>query len=163
MVSWKKDKLAADVFMPTIKAIMGRAFVVEGSIKEDQEQATDLRVLRLNPITMAVRMRRKHYIEKYPDDVTIRASRPSGVPTEWDKIMSGWASHFFYGFGDFDTGKLISYAILDLELLRVQYCRDPKSIKSSNLPNQDGSSGFRAIKLSSLDDGVIAHRYVMSR
>lgn len=80
-IGWERDKREADVFTPTIKAVLGRLFIGEAPVKEDQEQATDLMVFTIAPLTVACRMRRKSYVysEAFRNEFTIRCTRPSGV------------------------------------------------------------------------------------
>lgn len=161
MKGWEQDKKRADVFMPTIKQILGRLFIGEAPVREDQEQATDLMVFTIPPLTVACRMRNLFYLERYPNDITIRYSRPSGVKTEYDKIVDGWADFFFYGFGDFETGKIHAYKVLTLKALRATFIRD-RNLRYVIKPNKDGSSQLMCLDVTSLPIECVCHSYPAS-
>lgn len=157
MNGWERDKQRADIFMPRIKSILGRLFIGDAPVMEDQEQATDLMVFHLAPLTIACRMREIEYLAKYPNDVTIRFSRPSGTKTEYDKIVDGWADYFFYGFGDFNTGRIHAYKVIGLKPFRAALLRN--QVHWAIRDNYDGSSKFMAIDARTLPDECICHEF----
>lgn len=158
MNGWKRDKERADIFMPTIKAVLGRLFIGDAPVVEDQQQATDLMVFHISPLTVACRMRDLSYFKKYPNEITIRYSRPGGTKTEYDKLVDGWADYFFYGFGNFSTGKIHAYNVLSLDALRAALIRNNKPIYQIK-DNHDGSSRFLAINLTRLPENCVVHSY----
>lgn len=158
MNGWKRDKERADIFMPTIKAVLGRLFIGDAPVVEDQQQATDLMVFHISPLTVACRMRSLSYFEKYPNEITIRYSRPGGTKTEYDKIVDGWANYFFYGFGDFSTGRIRAYSVLSLDALRAALIRNQNKLYQIK-QNHDGSSQFIAIDLTQLPENCVVHSY----
>lgn len=158
MNGWKKDKERADIFMPTIKGILGKLFIGDAPVFEDQQQATDLMIFHISPLTVACRMRDLSYFAKYPNEITIRYSRPGGTKTEYDKIVDGWADYFFYGFGDFATGKIRAYSVLSLDALRASLIRHHDTLYQLK-DNRDGSSRFMAIDLRRLPENCVVHSY----
>ena len=88
------------------------------------------------------RIRNFEYLEKYPDDVTIRWSLPTGNATESHKTLrnqlEGLDIRFFYGFWNEYRTKIIRCGV---------YVPDLSSFRDWELDNKDGSSSFRVAKL----------------
>lgn len=124
MTGYQRDKAWSDKFMPTIKQILGMCLLTEGNFQEDAKENTDLRVLSLTGVRIGCRVRTYGYYEKYPNDFTIRYSRPSGVKTEIDKIVEGWGDLFFYGFSNKEETSLIKWTLADLNVFREWYTID---------------------------------------
>ena len=74
-MSWQYDKEWSDQFMPDIKAVLGQNLLGDASREEDTKRATDLVVLHMKDVRIAVRMRRRKYAENqhYVGQFTIRA------------------------------------------------------------------------------------------
>lgn len=124
MNGFERDKLWSDKFMRTIKQVLGLCLLTEGNFDEDAKENTDLRVLSLKGVRIGCRVRTYGFYEKYPDEFTIRYSRPSGVKTEIDKIMEGWGDLFFYGFSNEKETSLIKWTLADLNVFRAWYTKD---------------------------------------
>jgi hypothetical protein len=139
-------------FSNTIKSILGMYFIKK-DVELDLKQGTDFTVFTLNPITVAVRLRTFDYYLRYPDEFTIRWSRPSGVITEIHKIRLGLVNYIFYGFVDKSERNLIKYFIGDLTVFR-QF--EPKPFIKQN---KNGDSELAAFKISDLPDVFILHKY----
>lgn len=157
--AWQADKAATDIYMPTVKAIMGRIMLVTPSVFEDQRENTDLRLLVARGTRIAVRIRAARDVPLYGHEFTIRASRPSGVKTELEKIADGWGDWFFYGFGDASTGRLVRYSVIDLAAFRRRLITNHPPVVFSDKANRDGSSTFRAYELESFDERVIVKQW----
>lgn len=155
---WVIDKEATDAFLGDVCGLLGRHLIVEPTIAEDQLQNTDLKVLSLRSMTIAVRLRKLSYIERYPDDVTFRSDRPSGAETELAKMSAGWGDVFFYGFHGSQV--IEAYTVIDLAGLRLQMkTGDPCRLSwHRDIPNADGSSKFDALALASLNPRHIVAR-----
>jgi len=87
MKGYEKDIRLERKFTPEIKRILGDVFITQDPVL-DKEQATDFLIFTVNISKVAARLRTyKHYImEDRKNEFTIRYSRPSGNPTEIDKI-----------------------------------------------------------------------------
>lgn len=146
---WEKDKRWSDRFLPEIKSILGVHLISAPPIEEDAERNTDLMVLRLDAIRIGCRIRANKYLDKYSDEFTIRAGRPSGVKTELTKIIEGWGDYFFYGFSNEDETSLAAWCLADLRVFRIEYNRKLVRMDKGNVPgigkiNKDNSSSFAA-------------------
>lgn len=144
--SFKTDKQRVDKFEPQIKQICGEVFINTAPEKIDCEQATDLLVLEIKPVTIACRVRTYEYYEKYRNQFTICNSRPSGNKCELQKILQGWCDYNFYGFADPDDNYIIQWFIGDLKVFRYEFLRamakEKKCISWGKRNNGDGSSDF---------------------
>jgi len=129
-----------------------------GTDDEDMKRATDF-VLEVDAnATVAGRMRRlvsstgRVLRER---DLTLRLSRPSGVSTEEEKILSGWARWYLYIWTDSD-GRITEWIFVDLDELRRNW---PALLRqSTTMPNRDGSSTFRCIPAVGLQQqGCLVH------
>jgi hypothetical protein len=159
MNGWIADKVTSDVYLPEIKAILGRELISEAPILEDQERGTDLMVLTLAPFRVACRIRRHAYLSKYPGEFTLRAGRPSGFKTELAKIVEGWGDYFFYGFGNEDGSRLSAWKLADLKVFRYWHMRHI-AMHNGTCPgnrkhNGDNSSFFMAYEWKWLPEGFV--------
>jgi len=148
---WKEDKAWVDLFEPAIKKICAEVFIHAAPKRIDMEEATDLLVLEIKPITIACRVRRYKYYPDFSDEFTMRRSRPSGKKSEISKIIEGWGDYYFYGFSNkFEDGSgFESYTIFDLRIFRRELILHgyKKHLKFSRQNNKNGSSDFLAFKL----------------
>ena len=162
MIEWEEDKRWSDIFIPEIKSILGQLLIGEASVEDDQLKNTDLIVLELKGYRIGCRVRKHFYFTQYPNDFTIRCSRPSGVSTEFDKIMEGWGDYLFYAFANKEENRLIAWKLIDLKQFREYVDRYWKEnngiIPGKEISNTDGSSVFRAFD--STKDGK-AMRFVI--
>lgn len=157
---WQADKARADVFMPAVKAILGRIILAEPTAFEDAHENTDLKTLVVRGTRIAVRMRDAATTpEKYWGQFTLRTSRPRGTKTELEKISEGWGDWFFYGFGDYTIGKIVSYVVIDLAAFRRRLINNIPAVRVDDRDNHDGSSGFRAYFVDDFDNRVIVHKW----
>jgi len=141
-------------FTKIIKAILGNYFIVK-DIEEDLERGTDFLILKINPFRIACRLRRYKFIKLYSDEFTIRASRSSGIKTEFDKIIDGYVDYILYGFINEDETKIIKYFIGDLKIFR-EYLPFPCATKK----NKDyKASTLYAFKIKDLPDDFILKKY----
>lgn len=130
---YQSDRAIEDKFSKTIKAILGNQFFVK-DVEADLRQGTDFLTYNIKPFRVAVRLRRFPIYLKYPDDFTIRWSRPSGVKTEIHKINEGLVDYLLYGFIDEKETKIIKYFIGCLSVFRNSNIK-PISIISNNPPD----------------------------
>jgi len=150
MKSWESDKKWSDKFLTEMKAIIGINFI--GEIKaEDQKRNTDLIVLKMGAIRFACRIRRydQNY-HRYKDEFTIRATRPSGIKTEFHKIMEGWGDYIFYAFSNEKETGLKSWFIGDLKVFRRWHEQNKSSNQWIVKFNRDKSSSFNIYNINNL-------------
>ena len=166
MSEWKSDKAWADKFMHEIKQILGVHLIKDAPYEEDAKRNSDLIVLRLESVRIAVRTRRfynpktrkpTNYLSKWGHQFTIRADRPNGARTEFSKIIEGWGDYFFYGFADETETVLAKWTLGRLSSLRLHLAKlvwDGK--KPDPIQNYDDSSSFYAFNVADVRDFVVA-------
>lgn len=149
-------------FLPEIKSIVGMHLIGEAPKEEDCVRNTDLIVLRLEAIRIACRIRKHKYFARWGDEFTIRANRPSGALTELSKIIQGWGDYIFYGFADEAEEHLHAWIIGDLKEFRLwfmaQLCKNGGAKPGELNENGDGSSKFRAFKITDMPERFIIGR-----
>jgi len=159
MNGWQQDKKWSDIFIPEIKGILGLHLIGEPPLEEDQERNTDLIVLKMDAVRIGCRVRRPEYIEKYGNEFTIRAGRPSGAVTELTKIITGWGDYFFYGISDYDNSNLATWHLCDLNVFRLWFNRymakNKGAIPGMKKENKDNSSSFIAFRFDQLPDDFV--------
>jgi len=165
MKGWERDKAISDKYLDEIKQILGLHLIGEPPIEEDQERNTDLMVLKLDAVRVACRIREySHYfIGNRCNEFTIRSSRPSGMKTEFRKIVEGWGDYLFYGFGDESGLRLYHWHLIDLAVFRVYLLNMAMhGIIPSEIPNKDGSSSFRAFDINRFPEALIVAKKQLS-
>ena len=135
------DRRWSDKFIPTIKRIVGPYLLEESSFMVDTKQAADLIVLNAKSLSIACRVRRYGFYERYPNQFTVRSKRDSGASTELEKIINGFADWMFYGHADRDgSANIPNWWLLDLTAWRSHMIRrDKQSIKYGQQKNGDGT------------------------
>lgn len=157
-MSYERDRKWSDAFMPEIKAILGMHIIGEAPYEEDAHRNTDLIVLKMEAIRIAVRMRTYKNFVKYPNDFTIRVSRGSGNETELKKIIRGFGNLMFYGFEHRDRLRVGRWTLIDLEVFRVTLFETLTRTKEwPGFPrtNPDGSSDFRVFRFAEFPPTLI--------
>jgi len=122
-----------------MKEIIGPFLLEVSSLEVDCEQAGDLTVLQNKARTIACRVRRHGFAERFPDQFTIRSMRDSGARTEFEKIyFDGWADWMFYGHqAALDSLQIYLWWIINLNAWRTALKHD------SHLRSNGGQSGLR--------------------
>lgn len=149
-------------FIPEMKLICGYYLMGEASADEDTQRNTDLSwiVLKLEPMRIACRVRRHDQFARYGRQFTIRSRRSSGVPTELDKVISGWGDYIFYGFAAAEEQRIMSWTLGDLgefRSWRLDCLRRSGEEPGEERANGDGT-WFRAYRLSELPDEFVKQR-----
>lgn len=146
--------------IPEIKRVLANYLIVEADAKEDMQHNTDLIVLKLDTIRVACRVRRFSFLERYPDEFTIRSSRPSGAETELTKMLSGWGDYIFYGFASPSGDELAAWMLGDLKVFRVWHHRELWASRRPGVEqrNGDASSKFMAYNLTNLPADFVVSR-----
>lgn len=159
---WQEDKRWSDRFLPEVKRILGECLIGEAPQEDDRERNTDLIVLHMDAIRIACRLRRHQYLVNYPDQITVRSKRPTGVKSELAKIIEGWGDYMFYGFANETETGLAAWVLIDLSTFRLwlgtELCRRRGQLPGSEQANADGSSKFRAFRLCELPPEAIVAR-----
>ena len=114
---WQRDKAWADAFLfdieEVVRGLAGHIIEIRlGTDDEDRKEATDY-VVHVASGTIACRIRRNCSFR----DLTIRASRPSGVQTELAKIREGWGRWYLYMWTERD--EVVDWIFVDLDKLRA--------------------------------------------
>jgi hypothetical protein len=122
-MSYNKDREWSDTYIPHIAAIVGPRLLVPAPFEVDAKQATDLIVLRARDMTIAARVRRAGYADRYPYEFTMRSRRDNGVKTELAKIVDGWADWMFYAHAANERG-FARWFLIDLHAFRAALIRD---------------------------------------
>ena len=150
--TYADDRGWSDRYIPAIKRILGGYLLTETPDLIDMTEAADLMLATVGSKRIACRIRANHYLHKYPTDITLRSKRPSGVPTELDKILEGCADWMFYGFAGKDGERLAAYYLLDLDIFRRTVEWDVMGDGwTSRKVNKDGTE-FLVINLAAFPD-----------
>lgn len=162
-MSFERDFDWQRALIPAVKRVLAQYLIAEAPFEEDARHNTDLIVLKLDTVRVACRLRRAEYAARYPDEFTIRASRPRGTETELSKMLSGWGDYLFYGFAAADSGQLAGWVLGDLKVFRIWHNRALSMLPAGKVPgieqrNGDGSSTFRAYRIGDLPEGFVIAR-----
>ncbi len=130
-----KDWKLEDKFKPKMLSIFGQIFIKK-DMRLDLKKGIDFTIAE--PLNIAVRIRRHEYYNKYKHEFTIRWSRPSGVTTEYQKIMAGDVGWYFYAFIDIREIDFLDWCIMDMDIFRQtikQHLLLPKDIRLNKPPD----------------------------
>jgi hypothetical protein len=155
-------------YIPAWKRVLGEVLFAEASFEEDTQHNTDLLVLRLEAVRVAIRTRTFRELQGFhdrEDQFTIRAARPRGTDTEFVKIMEGFGDVLGYGFAsEAYDGTLCSWVVGNLKVFRQWFYRQLyQGPKPTELPgrlqsNHDGSSDFVGYYIDALPAGFVLGR-----
>ena len=124
------------------------------SWEDDARRNTDMLIgVLANGSRIMCRARTFSYRLRYPHDITIRYRRPSGVPTEMDKIRQGYGDFFAYGFEAFaGSDRLHPWCLSNVALIREHLDGNGRW---RHRPNHDNSSDLAVFTLEDLPAGTI--------
>lgn len=132
-MGYDADRRWSDAFIPAIKKIVGPLLLEESSFEVDTQQAADLVVMNARDKTIACRVRRCGYADRYGYEFTIRAKRDTGAKTELEKIVDGFGDWMFYGHAAEDGMNVSRWMVISLPALRAAIIRKQAvPIKQSN-------------------------------
>lgn len=138
-MSYEQDRSWSDQFIPHMRMIIGPHLLVPSSVEVDTKQAADLVVFRARDMTIACRVRRYGYAERYPFEFTIRSARDSGARTELEKLTDGWGDWLFYGHAA-ERGSFVErWMLIDLSAWRAAMIRDRDLLRIQKKSNGDGT------------------------
>lgn len=162
-MSFERDFDWQRALIPAVKRVLAQYLIAEAPFEEDARHNTDLIVLKLDTVRVACRLRRIEYAARYPDEFTIRSSRPRGTETELSKVLSGWGDYIFYGFAGAEPGQLAGWLLGDLKAFRIWHHRTLAILPAGQAPgveqrNGDGSSTFRAYRIDDLPAEFVVAR-----
>jgi hypothetical protein len=138
---YSTDRAYSDRFIPTIKQVVGPHLIVPADLKADIKQATDMTILTAKDMTVACRVRRPGYVDRYGWQFTMRSKRDSGAETELSKIVKGWADWMLYAFAqsdDPDDG-FARWFLIDLKHWRCHLMRRTARPLCGDRSNNDGT------------------------
>lgn len=136
-MSYSVDRRWSDAFIPAIKQIVGPLLLEESSFEVDTQQAADLVVMNARDKTIACRVRRSGYADRYGFEFTIRAKRDTGAKTELEKIIDGFGDWMFYGHAHTDGMSVSRWMVVSLPALRAAIIR--KQSNAMQKSNGDGT------------------------
>jgi len=136
-MSYESDRRWSDAFIPAIKRIVGPMLLEESSFEVDTKQAADLVVLNARDKTIAARIRRPGYADRYGYEFTIRSMRDSGAKTELEKLVDGFGDWMFYGHAHENGRDLTRWMVINLPAWRAALIR--KQVIAKKKSNVDGT------------------------
>lgn len=129
-MGYREDRKWSDVYIPEIKRIVGPYLLQPSSFEIDTREAADLILMKVRGLTIACRVRRPGYSDRYIDEFTIRSSRDNGTQTELDKILEGFGDWLFYGHArDGLPPSFARWMIIDLAHWRYHMVKNQVVIK----------------------------------
>lgn len=138
-MSYARDRIWSDQFIPHMRQIIGPHLLTPSSMEVDTQQAADLVVFKARDVTIACRVRRHGYADKYPNEFTIRSARDSGARTELEKLTDGWGDWMFYGHAAQSGPTVERWMLIDLSAWRAALIRHRDQIVFHKRSNGDGT------------------------
>jgi hypothetical protein len=157
----QRDWSWSDGFLPEVRRILAlnAAVVFSFSIASfyrDAKQATDMVITASGELAIAVRLRRPNYRYR---DLTLRATRSTGIATELEKIRQGYGDYYLYGWTG-DSYSIQEWMFVDLSTLRTSGLLD---VPWRVISNADRRTGFIAIPAKRLlEAGCIVNHQIPS-
>lgn len=145
MTYYSLDRSWSERFMPAVRQILGPLVLLPAAEHQDQLEASDLVILSVADLRIAVRVRRPGYADRYPHEFTIRYRRASGAKTEAEKIYDGFGDWLFYGHAGDDFGSIASWMVVDLHSWRAhvaRWCAQGWRPEWNEQFNRDGVTSF---------------------
>lgn len=156
MRTFEIDKKWADKFNKQVKSIVGPLLLEEADFKTDAERVGDFSLVSRAGTTIACRIRKYSYLNRYKNEFTIRSHRDSGAKTEMAKIVDGYGTWFFYGFCDEKEENILCARILDFIAFRGRLIRRERDLWTTR-DNGDGTR-FLSFKIEDFPN-IIVHEY----
>lgn len=151
-MSYSSDRRWSDAFIPAIKKIVGPLLLEESSFEVDTQQAADLVILNARDKTIAARVRRAGYADRYPYEFTVRSKRDNGARTELEKMVDGFGDWMFYGHAHEDGMNVSRWMVINLASWRAALIR--KQAPYQKQSNGDGTH-FVAFDIRALPQSVL--------
>jgi len=140
-MGYETDRSWSDQYIPVLKRLIGPYLLETSSLEVDRKQAADLVVFKAKDVTVACRVRRHGYADRYPFEFTVRSHRDSGASTELEKLIAGWGDWMFYGHATQAGIDISRWWLLDLAAWRAGLIRkeDRAKIRCTEQSNGDGT------------------------
>jgi hypothetical protein len=160
--NYRDNRKWSDQYLPSVIKLCGYLFAERiftiSTPDEDMMRCSDLTWLKASDLelpSIAVRIRRPRFWEKYPFDFTLRARLSNGFKTEFEKIVvDGYGDILIYAHADSSVNrKLAHYWIIDLNLFR-HYVNDGNIPKPKEIGNGDGTY-FYPFDVRHMPSGVV--------
>ncbi len=145
-MTYPDQRARSDLALPHVYRILGDfdgrlgdRTVWQASDEDDWYHATDAHTAT-QPSNIAIRVRSGDYLERFPNDVTIRYSTRFGNESEYDKIRDGHGDFMFYGFTNGDPEVIVNGCLVDLAALRASGLVADEPAPQAIIPNRDRST-----------------------
>lgn len=140
-MNYRENRAWSDRFIPRMRELIGPHLLAPSSLDQDTKQAVDLVVLRGRDMSVACRVRRPGFADKYPRQFTLRSKLDSGVMTEFRKVVYGWGDWLFYGHATADELDIYPWWLIDLSAFRAHLIAEVygKRIRQGSEDNHDGT------------------------
>ncbi|MBU2860299.1 hypothetical protein HF290_07760 [Acidithiobacillus ferrooxidans] len=142
-----RRRVGGDKYRDQVIALVSRRGyrVSDSTHDQDMKEASDL---ILNGKGCALRIRSEKAMQRWPDEFTIRATRPDRLrigkdtsDTEFQKIMAGHARYAVYGFAD-SNDRIVLMRLLDLNVFRASIMENHERYDRSLMYSDDGVGYF---------------------
>ncbi len=140
-MSYSTDRGWSDLMCDHIRQIVGPHLLRPTPFVLDTKFAADFYVFTAKDMTIAARVRRPGYADRYPFEFTLRSCRDNGVKTELAKIIDGWGDWLFYGHATSDD-RICGWWLIDLASFRagiIRHVRGEHKIRFTKKSNGDGT------------------------
>ena len=143
--NWHDDKTDTDAYLSycirVVQTFAATKVEISG-LYDDRNLATDL-ISADSSCRIGVRIRGESALH-YKSEFTLRAGRPSGAKSEWQKIMRDKAGNYMlYGFRDPNkAGWLVEWYLIDLDVVRAHEAACKAAGGRQFRVNTDGTSYF---------------------
>lgn len=149
----KRRRIGGDRYRNEVIALLTyKGYAVrETTYTQDMHEASDLLV---NGQGCALRVRSDKALSRWPDDITLRATRPLAgckplagcrgeryTDTEFMKIMRGHAKYALFGFADRDD-KIVLMRLLDMDVFREGILSNPEKYDQNERRGADDVGYF---------------------
>lgn len=157
--TYEQRRSFGDQFLTQVRKIVGPYLLRTSPFHKDVDEATDLVLLRGQTQDVAVRIRQHKYLDRYPNDFTLRAKVRGPNQSEVKKILGGFGDLMFYGWADSKGKRLADWMLLDLNNFRhaMMGCDWRNEYQTGTKSNGDGT-GLRYFNVRSLPDDVVIAR-----
>lgn len=147
-MGYEEDREWSDSYIDQVCKICKKALKSKGikvsNPSDDSFRATDL--FTAEGVTIAVRIRKDEYIDKFKDEFTVRVGRPRTGEDQGElkKIKRGFGDYMLYGF--IEQKKIVHWTLIDLSKFR-EYLDSDDYEMPTKISNKDGSSWFSPFKI----------------